>query len=351
MIVVIADDLSGAAELAGAATQQGLSAEVQTRFDPASDADVVCVDTDSRLLAPSVAAGRVAEVAQRVVAAKPAWIFKKCDSVLRGPVLAEARAIATATGRSRILLVPGNPSRERTIRDGIYRIAGQPLHETSFAHDPTHPRRSSQVSELLGGDLAEVIVPDIATASDVRLQADGVGADILPVGGVDFFAALLAARVAAGTPPGSAPSVKGSTLLVCGSETSWTRRCGEAAARGIPVFGLPHDLPAVVNALAGGKPVLLGIGNGPATRAVPPQALTAQLAQSVAAILHANRIQNLFLEGGATSAAVIAALGWTRLRAEPAVDPGIGLLRPVAVAAPLLAIKPGSYPWPTALWP
>ena len=58
MIAVIADDLSGAAELANAAVQAGLSAEVQMRFHAASDADVVCVDTETRSLSHEAAAAR-----------------------------------------------------------------------------------------------------------------------------------------------------------------------------------------------------------------------------------------------------------------------------------------------------
>ena len=48
MIVVIADDLSGAAELAGVASRHGLKAEVQTVFSADSEADVICVDAGTR---------------------------------------------------------------------------------------------------------------------------------------------------------------------------------------------------------------------------------------------------------------------------------------------------------------
>ena len=47
-IVVIADDLSGAAELANAARVAGLSAAVQMRFFAGSSADVLCVHTGTR---------------------------------------------------------------------------------------------------------------------------------------------------------------------------------------------------------------------------------------------------------------------------------------------------------------
>ena len=98
-IVVIADDLSGAAELAGIAFARGLTAEVQTRFEPASEAQVIAVDTDSRGLSAEAATVRVRTIAEQVVRAQPALIFKKVDSVLRGQPRAEIDAILAATGQ------------------------------------------------------------------------------------------------------------------------------------------------------------------------------------------------------------------------------------------------------------
>lgn len=351
MIVVIADDLSGAAELAGAALRHGLSVEVQTEFFSGTDTDMVCVDTDSRLLPSADAARKVATVTREIVAAHPAWIFKKCDSVLRGPVLAEARAAAEAAGRQRILLVPANPSRGRTISGGIYRISGQPLNETPFAADPTHPRVTADVRTLLEGDLTQVTVPDILSARDVQRHAELVDASTLPVGGVDFFEALLRARMLRKTAPSTLPPAAGKTLLVCGSQAPWHERSSEATARGTPVFSLPHDIPAVLSALRRNDSVLIGIGNGPETQNATPRELTRRLAQSVATILRETNVERVLLEGGATSAAVIGELGWNRLRAEQVADSGIAALRPVAAQAPTTVIKPGSYPWPAGFWP
>ena len=91
-IIVIADDFSGAAELANAAVQAGFSAEVHMRFCAGSDADVVCVDTETRSLLPEAAAALVGEVAQSIAALRPELVYKKCDSVLRGPVAVESLA-------------------------------------------------------------------------------------------------------------------------------------------------------------------------------------------------------------------------------------------------------------------
>jgi len=131
-VVVIADDVSGAAELAAAALSHGLTAEVQTELDPTSTANVICLDTETRSVAPERAAAIAGELAARIGALQPDWIFKKCDSVLRGPVLAEARAVASATGKTRLLIVPANPSRQRVVRNGKLFVQDQPLQATAL---------------------------------------------------------------------------------------------------------------------------------------------------------------------------------------------------------------------------
>jgi len=373
MIAVIADDLSGAAELAGLALRHGLRAEVQTAFSADTDADVICVDTDTRLL-PEADAARIAEtVARAALAARPAWIFKKCDSVLRGPVLAEARAIARAAGAARIVILPANPSRGRIIRGGEYFVEDVPLDQTDFARDPAHPRQTALVAELLGGDLAGVETPDAETPADIARVAAAVTAATLPVGAADFFAALLAARGNATSrrvqPGPSAPGTSRTTLqppsaipqsavraphfpalLVSGSAAAWPQRRAAAEQSGLPVFALPHDPAAVARALRSSGRALVGIGDGPATRGIPPATLTRQLAATVAAVLAEAAPARLLLEGGATARAVISALNWARLRAVETAAPGVGALCPVG-GGPLLFIKPGSYAWPPDVWP
>lgn len=351
MIVVIADDLTGAAELAGAALAQGLSAEVQTVFDASSSAEVVCVDTDTRLLASDQAAESVAAVARSVAIAKPEWIFKKCDSVLRGPVLAEARATASATGRKRILIVPANPTRHRVIRDGRYFIDGRPLNETVFADDPAHPRTSALVTELLGGDLTGVKTPDVGTAAELARLAATTDRSTLPVGAADFFTALLQVRVA---PRKSAPqpatsTAAGAKLVVCGSAASWPQRRAEAAAHGVPIFARPCDLTAAARALQSPGCALLGIGEA---GGVSSAILSTELAEAVTTlVLGEIKITALLLEGGATARAIVNRLGWTRLQACQVSGQGVGVLRPAITGGPLLFIKPGSYTWPSEIWP
>ena len=80
----------------------------------------------------------------RVGAQDAQRMFKKVDSVLRGPVAAEIEAALDGLGLDRAVLVPANPSRGRIIRDGAYFMDGVPLDETEFADDPMHPVRCAR---------------------------------------------------------------------------------------------------------------------------------------------------------------------------------------------------------------
>jgi len=357
MIVVFADDLSGAAECAGAAVSRGLSAEVQTVVSSESAADVVCIDTDSRSLPAEEAADRIVSMATEAAALRPAWVFKKCDSVLRGNVLAESCAVASVFGRASLLVVPANPSRGRVILDGIYRIDGRPLHETVFAHDPEHPRHSSLVADLLGVSEGDVSVADATSPADVARHAAAVDGRTLPVGAADFFAALLARSCPAATQHDLSTERLADTatsLLVCGSAASWQRRRETALALGIPVFGMPDDFDAaeygnVLDALGRGDGAVIGIAR---SAGLAPAALAKGLGLAVSGILSATRIDRLLLEGGATAAAVVGAQGWTRLRVVTAPTTGVtGMVPATPPECPTVLIKPGSYDWPEAIWP
>lgn len=347
-IVVIADDLTGAAELAALARRHGLATEVQTAFQPDTDAAVVCLDTDTRLLPEAKAAAVTRAIAREVAAARPAWIFKKCDSVLRGSVAAEARATAQAAGLGRMVVLPANPSRGRIVSDGHYYVGGRPLHETEFAQDPWHPRRSSRLVDLLGGPAPDLVAPDAGSPAEVLAQARAMAPDTLPVGAADFFAALLAVRVPPRETTGAELPAAGPVLLACGSALAWPGRV--AGARGVPSFSLPHDLAAVALALQSHGRVLLGVGDGPGTKGLAPEELTARLAASVASTLRGTHVARLLIEGGATAAAVLRSLGWNRL-AVSGTSGDVALLRPIGTDHPQVCLKPGSYPWPESLWP
>ncbi|HEY4210599.1 MAG TPA: four-carbon acid sugar kinase family protein [Steroidobacteraceae bacterium] len=374
MIAVIADDLSGAAELAGVARRLGLHAEVHTRAGLRSEADVICVDTDTRSRPSSEAALVVRDVAQQVVAARPDWIYKKCDSMLRGNVIAEILAVQEATGKSRAVLASANPSRGRVIRNGQFFIDGKPLHTTALARDPEHPRNTSSVRDLLlplhngdsntRGGAESICIPDVTGEADLIRVSNTIGEDTLPAGGADFFEALLGlgsrghsiatperpAVRAAATATDGASGLMGPTLLVCGSAAVWDARVHQAAEHRIPAFAMPYEFVEIERAWNSEGCILLGIGGGALTPELGSKGLLSDLARTVGSLVRTRVAGRLCLEGGATAAVVVRELGWQRLTALEAFLPGVGVLRPSGASGPVLWIKPGSYDWPGDLW-
>jgi len=198
-----------------------------------------------------------------------------------------------------------------------------------------------------------VAAPDAQSTADLLNCAAAIDPGTLPVGGADFFAALLQTQAAtsATAPPASVPPRRGTTLVACGSKASWPQRQREAEAQGLPAFALPHAVAAVTEALRTSSCVLLGIGDGPSTAGVSPARLTDRFTATVVRVLRDATVDRLLLEGGATAAAVVRAQGWTRLCAGAEAAPGVGVLRPFDSDQPWLIIKPGSYPWPREIWP
>jgi uncharacterized protein YgbK (DUF1537 family) len=127
-ILIIADDLSGAADCAIGFASAGLQTVVT--LDPLNDkadAQVIAADTDTRRLSP-------AQAAERTVAAFKALhqpgqrLYKKIDSTLRGNWAAEVAALQPLAGLA--IVAPAFPATGRTLRGGRVFVNGQPLETT-----------------------------------------------------------------------------------------------------------------------------------------------------------------------------------------------------------------------------
>ena len=378
MMVVIADDLSGAAELAGIAQSCGLSAEVQTAFDPRAEAGVVAVDSNTRSRPGEEARLRTAQIAAEILASRPEWIYKKTDSVLRGHPLVEITALLEASGKKRALLIPANPSRGRLIRDGHYFVDGIPLDQTAFAADHQYPAKSSSVRQLLGKNgitqlhlISEpgefrtkgLIVPDIRSATDLEAYARLADDSMLCAGGGEFFEALLRRRIGRSKSVARKlePKRSATTLFVCGSAAAWTSRQRQCQEQGIPIMAMPNALKSealeldwvaatVLNLVKQGS-AMMAIGEPANFADVAPRELEKKLAGAVDAVLRATTVERLFLEGGATASAVLRQIKGTRLTLCGEFAPGLAALQVAGRARPILAIKPGSYEWPENVWP
>lgn len=367
-IIVIADDLTGAAEVAGAALRFGLSAEVQIGEFAPSTADVIVVDADSRSLGAEAAFRRVGQLTQQAVSMKPQLLFKKVDSLLRGPVLAELTAMRTAAGYERSLLVCGNPRKDRLVVAGKLYVGGCALHETEFARDPEHPCCTNDAFELLrqgaanGADdspaldtlgiaaphvrvTAQLLVGNASCAADLDLHAHhwlSHRTTTLVAGGAEFFEAILRASVG----DRQANSIEltelapRDVLLISGSR-----------------FSQVHDWPLVrcTSSLSSSECAdeiyrCLANHGRAALRAVDmesgsPSARIDQIAGIAGRVLATCRPDQVWIEGGRTASTLMRELGYRRLLAVANVGDGVVALRVADEPSPLYLIKPGSYPW------
>ena len=387
MIGVIADDLTGAAELGAIGWRHGLRAEIVRSGKPGGGADLVCVDTDSRACEPDEAAKRAAAAAKLLRAAGAEWIFKKVDSVLRGQVTAEVEAVMKQLKLNRALLLPANPSLGRTIKGGEYFLRGKPLHKTEFAHDPHFPRRSSSVLRLVkvpeifamrvaNGDRAladgTVVVGDAESPADLQRWTESCDAQMLPAGGAEFFNALLVAqlgplascrRVNANKLAGKMPAVPVQEFFIIGTSTLAARKFVAAERRKkTPVFALPQELAwgatfstaaieavtqRVVAALAAQPRVILNVGLPQVRDADVAGRLSDHVVRVAEQVLRRAKISHVFAEGGATAAELVRRMDWSRLSVVREFAPGVAMLAVEGDENFLLTIKPGSYAWPS----
>jgi uncharacterized protein YgbK (DUF1537 family) len=382
MIGVIADDLTGAAEIGAVGLRHGLRAEIIRSGLPNGQTDIVCFDTDSRSCSSNDAAKRAAAAARWLREAGAKWIYKKVDSVLRGHVVTEVEAAMHQLKLDRALLLPANPSLGRTIRDGHYFIHGKPIHKTEFGRDPEYPRRSSQVLRLLkvpekfsicignGNRLLPgqtIVIGEAGTSQDVSEWAAVSGPEILLAGGSEFFSALLdREKPVAGNGTGQFPSTpSGRELFVCGTSTESSRKFVTAARRRKqPVVTLPAELVwgaelsptarasitrRAVEAFEAHSRVILAVGLPLVQDAGIARRLSQNVVQIAEGVINEIPVTHVFAEGGATASELVRRMRWPRLTVEREQAPGVATLSVGNEQSTLLTIKPGTYNWP-AQW-
>ncbi len=222
---VIADDLTGALDTALQFQQAGWRALVSTRPGVWPDeGEVRALSTESRHLPAAAAAACVLAAAHDLRGGPALRVYKKTDSLLRGNVGAELRAVRQALGQAPLVFAPAFPAGGRTTVDGVQRLHGAPVAQALPGRDPRAPVTESRVPTLLQSstDLSVasvplavvrrgapavaaalheakragcgVVVPD--AASDDDLHAVALAVDLAGLGGVSAGSAGLAARLA-----------------------------------------------------------------------------------------------------------------------------------------------------------
>ena len=117
---IIADDLTGALDVAGPFAARGQPTFVVVKDegcppDQFAGAVVVSINSGSRHLPAAEAAGRVRAIVERLCTPAGEICIKKIDSTLRGNVAAETLAAMHALGRANAIVVPAFPAQGRTV--------------------------------------------------------------------------------------------------------------------------------------------------------------------------------------------------------------------------------------------
>ena len=378
MLIVIADDFTGAAELGGVGLRFGLNVEIQTEFDVNSNAELLVIDTDSRSDSPALAVKKVERLASQIHEMGEVWIYKKTDSVLRGNVRIELQTLRKIFDQKTVLLIPANPSFGRTISNGKYFIRDTPLHQTDFANDPEHPIKSSDVMQLLGAS-ADMDIRCIHTGEPIPKCEIAIGetenqdhlikwayqthTKILPAGGSEFFYVLL--RTMGMSPLQKDTSIEfltdSTTLIVCGSASEYSRKTiAQTRKNGKAVYDMPAELFTlnndereylirwtndVVNAFQKNKKVIVAIIQPVVQHADLSKKLAQNMAELVENVLRKIEVSELIIEGGATAAAVVHRLNWKIFHPFQEITPGVVRMQVAENPKLHLTIKPGSYVW------
>lgn len=406
---VVADDYTGASDLANALKRNGLST-VQTIGVPADglalpDVDAVVVALKSRSI-PAPDAVERSLAADRWLRGHGAEhvLFKICstfDSTDAGNIGPVADALSEAAGEPAALVNCAFPETGRTIYQGHLFVGDRPLHESPLKDHPLNPMHDPDLVRVLArqsrrpvglADLAVVEAgPAALAARRDALAADGVGAVIcdavferhletigrvalsgrVSVGASGLGIGLARAIVADGRAKGNATAaqpapVGGPAVCLAGSCSRTTLRQVEQAAQSMPVHRLDvEDLLGLGYAVelaiswAGDHldkgPVLITssadaetIGRIQARHGRDRSGHAVEAAMAVLAeAMVARGVRRLVVAGGETSGAVVDRLAIPAFLIGTEIAAGVPVLHAVGTPAPMvLALKSGNFGGP-----
>ncbi len=344
-MIVIADDITGAAEIAGIAFERGQQVHLQCGSDIKNSdfngENVLVIATDTRSMSEQESSVESRRLAQQLPHPTP-LLFKKVDSALRGHVVSELAALLEATDYERAVYFPANPSKERTIKKGTYYIQGQPIHETAFSYDPEYPATTSILQERFPDAAAHhILMPDAESLDEmeknVHSYQDG---KTLFAGGADLFAMLCPKGCQRNS---SMEGIQGSVIMLCGSTQS------QPIDIGVPIVEMPL---AVYDGKQTAAEWLKNIDETSLILTIPHHHRTGKatavylrsvMAEVAKGLVARQRPDHLIIEGGATAWATLQALGWKDFTITRQIAPGV--VQMSATNGTLVTLKPGSYPW------
>ena len=367
MIAIIADDFTGAAELAGISLRYGLKVELNLDEINSISADILVISTNSRSLSKEGAVNATKKAVQNVAALKPSFIYKKIDSVLRGYVIDEIIIQMQVTGRKRAFILPANPSLGRAIRDGKYFINNKKIHKTDFARDPEFPINSSSIIEMLGYNQVNVlkhtdllpeqgiVLGEAETSADLSAWANRIDNTWVLAGAGDFYEVLLQKQFSLKVEKDF--EIEFPYLYVCGTSFHKSKKfirkvdkelgCVAYLSGKEETENIGRDFyQQVSNAFKTHRKAIVAYDENSVPSSASATLLRTMMAKAVKQVIEKETINELFIEGGSTAAAIFEELNINNL--TPVNELQRGTLRMKADAL-YITVKPGSYELPLQL--
>ena len=406
----IADDYTGASDLANTLTRAGLRT-VQTIGVPSDaltlpDVDAVVVSLKSRSIAAEEAVAKSRAAAQWLTGRGAGHLlFKICstfDSTDAGNIGPVMDALRADLGAAIVLVTPAFPQTGRTVYQGHLFVGSVPLNESPLKDHPLNPMHDANLVRVLqrqsrtaigladravvaagaealrrhlaalaekgvGAAIADAVADsDLETIGVVALDhAVSVGASGI---GLGLARALVSSgQVAASHAADSGAAVGGAAACLAGSCSQATLQQIARAEQAMPVLRLdPGQLVAggaetgraldwARDRLAAG-PVLIASSAGPDQVAAVQQAhgrdaaghAIEQAMADLADGLVRLGVRRLVIAGGETSGAAVDRLAIPAFLVGPEIAAGVPVLRAVAAAQGdmLLALKSGNFGGP-----
>lgn len=403
----IADDLTGATDLALMLTREGLRT-VQSAGIPGKDldpprCDALVVALKTRSIPAEDAVRQSLDAARRLRAlGARRLLFKYCstfDSTDRGNIGPVAEALLDFAGGEGTIACPAFPRAGRTVYAGNLFVNGVPLAESPMRDHPLNPMRDSDLRRVLarqtqlevghvafddvnagperiGAAFAREVaagrrVAIVDAVTDTHLRSIGRALADLPLltGGSGIGIGLPAAYLEAGllpglaAPPEAMQAPDGRSAILAGSCSEATRRQVAAAqAAGIPAFRLDatrladgepmaEDALAWAGDQAGDRPILVYSSAEPDVVAAIQARLGRDAAgrmvedalASVASGLAEKGVTRFVVAGGETAGAVVERLNVQALSIGPEIDPGVPWTRTIGRRDLALALKSGNF--------
>ncbi|MEO1724458.1 MAG: 3-oxo-tetronate kinase [Pseudomonadota bacterium] len=393
----IADDFTGATDLASMLARGGLRTELVLGRPgpdtPPSGADAVVVALKSRT-APLAEAIADSVESWRWCAAAGATrcYFKYCstfDSTAEGNIGPVAEALMVATGATRTVYTPAFPENGRSIYMGKLFVGQMLLSESGMRNHPLTPMTDADLPRTLAPQLSEGARTGLVPWPTVRAGAAAVAAELdrLESAGIahvvvdaldqsDLDALAEAVRdwplVTAGSGLGlslggllgtsaeseALPAVGGPALLLSGSCSEATNgqvarwKADGGALMELDPLGPPDQAQSAAEAAAmADRPLLISSTAPPEKVAAAQAALgraeaAARMEAAVAGAAVAARaagVRRFIVAGGETSGAVASALGVARLAVGPSIAPGVPWCTSLGEDPVALALKSGNF--------